>query len=322
MSAVRVGSAAGSMPNVPPSHRTAHRPRPVGSLSGDFALSKIGARRFDMRDPYYCAVSLSWPVFAVGFLGLWLTINLIFAALYVLDPNGIANARPSVFGDAFFFSIETLATVGYGVMAPSTTYAHIVSAAEIVTGTTFTAIITGLLFVRFSRPQARILFADEAVITRHNGHPTLMIRFVNPRLTPMTSASVRLFALIGETTEEGYFFRRIHDLRLEQSHLPLFIMPWTVMHKIEAGSPLHGVDAATLAASDIRLFLTIEARDHALAAEVQDMKDYDPDHIRYGMRYSDAVIVGDRGSATADLSRISLLEPDGTLPLPGQFTLS
>jgi inward rectifier potassium channel len=318
MSAVRAGSEAGSMPRVPPGPR----PRPVASLSENFGLSMIGARRFDVRDPYHFAVSLSWPAFTIGFLGLWLTINLLFGALYVLDPNGIANARPGVFGDAFFFSIETLATVGYGVMAPSTTYAHIVSAAEIVTGTAFTAIITGLLFVRFSRPQSRIMFADDAVITRHNGHPTLMIRLVNARLTPMTGASVRLFALIGETTEEGYFFRRIHDMQVEQSHLPLFIMPWTVMHKIGADSPLHEVDAASLASSDIRLFLTIEARDRALVADVQDIKDYDPGHIRHGMRYSDAVMVGERGSATADLSRISLLEPDGTLPVPGQFTLS
>jgi inward rectifier potassium channel len=325
MSAVLAASAAGSVARVPPVPRPvrlAQSSRAVGSLSGNFGLSKIGARRFDARDPYHFAVSLSWPAFALGFLGLWLTINLIFAALYVLDPNGIANARPGAFGDAFFFSIETLATVGYGVMAPSTTYAHIISAAEIVTGTAFTAIITGLLFVRFSRPQARILFADDAVITRHNGHPTLMIRLVNARLTPMTGANVRLFALVGETTEEGRFFRAIHDMPLEQSHLPLFIMPWTVMHRIEAGSPLHGVDATTLPSSDIRLFLTIGARDRVLAAEVQDMKDYDPGHIRYGMRYADAITLGEGGSATADLSRISLLEPDGTHPVAGQVELS
>jgi inward rectifier potassium channel len=325
MSAVRAASAAGSVPRVSPAPhpvRPAHSSRAVGSLSGNFGLSKIGARRFDVRDPYHFAVSLSWPTFTLGFLGLWLTINLIFATLYVLDPHGIVNARPGAFGDAFFFSIETLATVGYGVMAPASTYAHFVSAAEIVTGTAFTAIVTGLLFVRFSRPQARILFADEAVITRHNGQPTLMIRFVNARLTPMTGTSVRLFALAGETTEEGYFFRRIHDMHLEQSHLPLFIMPWTVMHRIEAGSPLYGLDEATLPSADIRLFLTIEARDRVLAAEVQDMKDYDAGHIRYGMRYADAITLGDGGSATADLSRISLLEPDGTQPVAGQVELS
>jgi inward rectifier potassium channel len=325
MSAVRVESVAGSMPKVPPVHRRLRavpKPRDIGSLSGNFSLAKIGARRFDLRDPYHFAVSLSWPVFAIGLLGVWLAINLIFAALYCLDPHGITNARPGAFGDAFFFSIETLATVGYGVFAPASTYAHIVSAAEIVTGMTFTAIMTGLLFVRFSRPQARILFADEAVITRHNGHPTLMIRFANARMTPMTGANAKLFALVGETTAEGHFFRRIHGMHLEQSHLPLFIMPWTMLHRIADDSPLFGLDETTLPSADIRLFLTIEARDRVLSADVQDIKDYDTHHIRFGMRYVDSMTLGADGSATADLSRISLLEPDWTHPVAGQMELS
>ena len=99
-------------------------------------------------------------------------------------------------------------------MAPATLYGHVVSAAEIVSGTAFTAIVTGLLFVRFSRPKAKIVYADHAVITTHNAQTTLMIRFVNGRLTMMTSCNARLFALIGERTAEGSFFRRIHDLSL------------------------------------------------------------------------------------------------------------
>jgi inward rectifier potassium channel len=325
MSAVRVESVAGSMPKAPPAHRHARaapKPRTVGSLSGNLSLSKIGARRFDLRDPYHFAVSLSWPVFSIGFLSLWLAINLIFAALYCLDPHGITNARPGAFGDAFFFSIETLATVGYGVFAPASTYAHIVSAAEIVTGMAFTAIMTGLLFVRFSRPQSRIIFADDAVITPHNGHSTLMIRFANARMTPMTAANARLSALVGETSEEGHFFRRIHDMHLELSHLPLFIMPWTVLHRIEENSPLFGLDETTLPSADIRLFLTIEARDRALSADVQDIKDYDIHHIRFGMRYADAMTLEEGGSAIADLSRLSLLEPDWTHPTAGGMELS
>src|SRR6202012_4830987 len=159
------------------------------SLSGDISLTKIGARRFDLRDPYHLAVSLSWPAFVIALVGLWLIINLIFATLYIFDPTGVANARPGVFGDVFFFSIETLATVGYGVLAPASTYAHVISALEILTGTAFTVIVTGLVFVRFSRPKEKILFASHAVITRHNGHPTFMVRIVNGRSTPMTGAN-------------------------------------------------------------------------------------------------------------------------------------
>ena len=255
-------------------------------MRSNIGLAKIGAAQFDYRDPYHAAVSLSWPAFVVALLLGWLVINLVFASLYVLSPGDIANARPGSFSDAFFFSVETLATVGYGVMAPNSLYGHILSAAEIVTGTAFTAIVTGLLFVRFSRPKAKILFSDHAVITPYNGQPTLMVRLVNARLTAMTSANVRLFTLLAERTQEGLSLRRVHDIVLMQSHLPLFIMPWTVMHRIDEASPLYGCDPETLPDMDLRLFLTIEAHDTVLAATVQDMKDYQrqPDPVRHAFR--------------------------------------
>jgi len=285
------------------------RPIPVGRP--EFGLAKLGVPRFDFRDPYHLAVSLTWPAFTAVMLGCWLAINLGFALLYVLSPGAIANARPGSFSDGFFFSIETLATVGYGVMAPTTLYGHIISATEIVTGMAFTAIFTGLLFVRFSRPKAKIIYADDAVITTHNGQPALMLRVANGRLTMMSSANARLFILLAEHTSEGKFFRRIQDLRLQQSHLPLFVMPWTLVHIIDGPSPLHGHGIETLARSDARLFLTIEARDHVLAALVHDIKHYPVARIQFGMRFADAVTLDDEGHATADLSRISLLEPDG-----------
>lgn len=281
-------------------------------MRSNIGLAKIGAARFDLRDPYHTAVSLSWPVFVTILVLAWLVINLLFASLYVLSPGDIANARPGSFSDVFFFSIETLATVGYGVMAPNSLYGHIVSAAEIVTGTAFTAIVTGLLFVRFSRPKAKILFSEQAVITTYNGQPTLMVRLVNARLTAMTSANARLFTLLAERTQEGASFRRVHDIALMQPHLPLFIMPWTLMHRIDEASPFHGCDARTLAGMDLRLFLTIEAYDRVLATVVHDMKDYGIDQIRFGMHFADSMSTDEAGRVTADLSRISLLEPDST----------
>lgn len=290
--------------------RNKRKRKVITDLGGDFGLSKIGAARFDLRDPYHIAVSLSWPAFVVALLLLWLAINLLFAGLYLTDPGGVANARPGSFSDMFFFSVETLATVGYGVMAPTTPYCHVISAAEIVSGTAFTAIVTGLLFVRFSRPKARIIFADAAVVTTHNGLPTLMVRLVNGRVTPMTSANARIFILLSENTHEGLFYRRVVELALAQSHLPLFIMPWTLMHHIDEASPLYGRHATALAQNDTRLFVSIEARDRVLATVVGDLKPYQPEQIRFGMRYCDAVTLDEGGGATADLSRISLIEPD------------
>jgi inward rectifier potassium channel len=274
----------------------------------------LGIRRFDFRDPYHVTVSLSWPSFILAMVGCWLTINLIFALLYVLSPGDVVNARPGSFSDVFFFSIETLATVGYGVMAPATLYGHIISAAEIVTGTAFTAIVTGLLFVRFSRAKAKILYSDNPVITTRNGRPTLMLRFANGRLSIMTSANVRMFVLLEEHTTEGESFRRIHDLKLVQSHLPVFVMPWTVLHVIDKASPLHELDAEALVAAGARIIVTVEARDQTLSALVQDVKSYPADTIRFGMHFAEAVTLDGAGSATADLSRISLLDPDVISP--------
>ncbi|HEX3574987.1 MAG TPA: ion channel [Rhodopila sp.] len=284
------------------------KPIPVGRE--EFGLWKLGVQRFDLRDPYHLAISLPWFGFVAVMIGIWLAINVIFALLYVISPGDIANARPGSFGDVFFFSIETLATVGYGVMAPASLYGHIVSAAEIVAGTAFTAIVTGLLFVRFSRPKAKILYADDAVVTRRNGTPTLMLRLANARISLLTGTNVRLFVLLAERTTEGAIFRRVRDLPLLQSHLPIFAMPWTLIHVIDQSSPLHGYDADTLAASDARIIVTVEARDQALAATVQDVKSYTPAHVRFGMHFADAVMQDERGNSTADLSRISLLESD------------
>jgi inward rectifier potassium channel len=286
-----------------------HEPRPVPVGREEYGLWKLGAQRFDLRDPYHMAVSLSWPSFAVAMLACWLVINLVFALLYWLRAGDVTNAAPGSFADVFFFSVETLATVGYGVMAPATLFGHIVSAAEIVSGMAFTAIFTGLLFVRFSRPKAKIVYAEDAVVARHNKRPTLMLRVVNGRVTIMSNASARLFALLPVRTAEGSSFRRPMELQLQQSHLPLFVMPWTLMHVIDETSPLHGHDTDSLDEADARLFLTMEARDHALNAVVQDIKDYSPAHIRFGMRFADMVMLNE-GGATADLSRISLLEPD------------
>src|ERR1700739_1012397 len=195
-------------------------------------IVKRGIARYDFSDPYHIAIEMSWKEFALAFIGLELSINIVFALLYLASPGCIANMRPVSFSDAFFFSIETLATVGYGTMAPATFYGHAVSAIEIVCGLVFTAIMTGLLFVRFSKPRPRILFADQAVVTSHNCAPTLMVRIANGRMTLLTNAVVRLGVVLFEESAESRSLRRVNDLTLSNATLSLFPLTWTVMHEI------------------------------------------------------------------------------------------
>jgi inward rectifier potassium channel len=278
--------------------------------AGTVELVKRGAPRFDFRDPYHLALEMSWKAFAAAFLCAELGINIVFALLYLASPGCIANARPGVFSDAFFFSIETLATVGYGGMAPATLYGHVISAIEIVCGMVFTAIMTGLLFVRFSKPRPKILFADQAVVTTHDCGPTLMVRIANGRLTLLTNAAVQLGVLLPEVSEEGHPIRRLHDLPLVNANLSLFAMTWTVMHEIDDKSPLASYDAEQLKTGDARLVLTIAARDHALGAAIHDLRIYTASEVLFGMHYAEAITIDEQMRPVADLTRLSLVEKD------------
>ncbi len=277
---------------------------------GAFEVTKKGALRYDFRDPYHLALSLSWPGFLLMFVVFELAINVLFATLYALQPGSVANASPGSFADLFFFSLETLATVGYGAMSPATLYGHTVSAVEIISGLAFIAIMTGLTFVRFSRPRAKILYADTAVVVQYNGHPTLMIRIGNGRYSTLSDARARLGALLGEETREGQFYRRVHDLKLQRDRIPLFPLTWTLMHVIDEHSPLRGFTKEQYSRKLVRLFLEVEARDPNLAAQIYDIKDYGADQVVFGMRYADAVSIDEHGNTIADLRRISLIEQD------------
>ena len=282
------------------------RPMRVANLA--FDLHKRGVARFDLRDPYHLAVTLSWPAFFGLAFAAILALNLIFAVLYILRPDAVENLHPHDVIGAMFFSLETLATVGYGEMSPYSTYGHVVAAIEILTGMTFTAIFTGILFVRFSQPQARILFADKAVITPHNGQPTLMLRIANGRLTLLTHALARVAVMIAETSPEGNVFRRVQDLRLMRDEMPIFPLTWTLMHVIDETSPVFGMDAEQMEQTQTRFFVAVEAKDAAMGATVQALNTFMPGQVAFGMRYSDAVVVDDSGRVTADISRLSLIE--------------
>ena len=272
---------------------------------GNYTLTKKGVSRYDWADPYRIAVDLTWPQFLATLVGGYLCVIALFAVAYTLVPGSVANARPWVFSDHFFFSLETLATVGYGFMYPATLYGHCVAAVEIMTGLAFTAILTGLIFVRFSKPRAKFLFADNPVVTTHNGTPTLMLRVGNGRATVLADARVKISVLISETSKEGTSFRRTHELALARNSIPVFPLTWTIMHEIGPQSPLHGMTEQAFKAADTRLFVSFEARDPALALVVHDLKSYGPDDVLFGTHYADVISIDEDGHSCADMTRIS-----------------
>ena len=277
---------------------------------GRYELKKIGISRFDLRDPYHLAIALTWPGYLSALFTLYVSANLVFAVLFWLGPGSIANARPHSFADAFFFSIETIATVGYGDMHPATLYGHLIASIEIVVGLAFTAILTGLTFVRFSRPRAKLVFAANPVIVMHNARPTLMLLVGNGRPGVLTDATAKLNVLLSETAADGKLLRRAQELRVERAHIPLFPLSWTLVHVLDEKSPLYGYDAVRVAQAEARIFVTLEARDPTLATSVHDMRIYAPEDIRFGVRYRDPIVIGDDGLPVLNLMTIGELEPD------------
>src|ERR1700744_5204387 len=141
-------------------------------------------------DFYHGILTTSWPGFVAQLAALFLVVNLAFAVLYVIDRGGIANARPGSYADAFFFSVQTLGTLGYGQMAPHSLYANLLVTAESFTGILIIALFTGIIFARFSRPSARVLFSKVAVVTTFDGVPTMMFRAANQRGNSILDATV------------------------------------------------------------------------------------------------------------------------------------
>lgn len=280
---------------------------------GTLRLEKVGVRYFDFNDPYHLALTMTWPQFFLGLLGVYAVINGFFAALYWLAPGSVANMAPGSFGDAFFFSIETLATVGYGNMSPLNTYSHTVSAIEVFIGMLLTATMTGLVFVRFSKPKAKLIFASHAVVNRSHGACRLLIRIGNGRMYALHDANIRVTTLVQVTTTDGQRYRSMVDLKLVRNELPYFPLTWTVVHEITDDSPLAALktlDDNGLKISATRLWVSITSRDPALGAQVYAQHAYDSDHIALDMQYKEAITGNSENHSVADMRKISDMQPE------------
>lgn len=240
-----------------------------------------------LQDLYFRSMTSSWLRFYCSIAALFVVLNSGFAVLYLLQPGSIANAAPDGFWGAFFFSVETLATVGYGDMHPATLYAHLLATLEIFTGMMGIAVFTGLTFARFSRPRARIIASRALVICQYEGQTTLMLRAANARRSMLTHASARLYLLLHQRSEEGQTMRRLHDLKLVREVHPMFFLSWTLLHRIDQDSPLWGHDAQSLARHRAELILTISGSDEITAQDLHSRHLYSHQDLRWNHVFED-----------------------------------
>lgn len=293
--------------NSPQKLRFRSRPRIV-NIGGRAFVSQGLSRRF-WDDIYHRALTIRWPTFFALAGAIFLLLNALFAIVYQLGDGSIANQYPRGFGGAFFFSVETLSTVGYGDMHPQTVYAHIVATVEIFTGMVCIAVVTGLIFSRFSRPRAKILFANYPIVRMIDGQLTLMIRAANTRQNVIAEASAQLHLLRLETSPEGFSLRKIYDLKLVRDRHPIFMLSWSLMHVIDASSPLFGESEESMGRNQSTLLLTIEGIDETTAQSMLARQRWSHSDLRWNHRYIDLVSEDADGVNTIDYAVFHEVRP-------------
>jgi len=278
----------------------------TGALRGsrDLRVKPIGIRRWHPSDVYHQLLKLSWPKLAAAFVLSFLVFNLVFAGLYSLDPGGVGGTtiNAPMFWRRFFFSVDTVATIGYGNLYPRSVYANILVVTEITCGILFFALITGISFARFSRPTARALFSNVAVICEVDGVPTLMFRAANQRHNLVFEARAGV-SLVRDELVEGATFRWFRDLTLERSSTPVFMLTWTIMHRIGPDSPLSRYLRDGQLPPDVEILVVLSGTDEGSGQTIHARWAYRPDDIRWNACFEDIIGVLPDGTRTIDYRR-------------------
>lgn len=269
-----------------------------------------GVRRRFFADIRHRCMRASWPAFIAGAGAVFLVVNAIFAVLYWIGDQPIANVPGGAYIDYFYFSIETLSTAGYGDMHPQTHYGHFIATIELFTGIFSLSLMTGLIFARFSRPEPRFLFARNPLIAKRDGKPTLMIRFANERHNAILHAVARLWVISSEITREGHFYRRFVELPLASASSPMLALSWTIFHVIDEQSPLFGLSAAELEAGNLFFILLVSGFDENASQDIHARQTYRHSDIVHGHLYADIISVDEKGRTRVDYRRFHETSPE------------
>jgi inward rectifier potassium channel len=283
-------------------HRNKISVRRLVNSDGNFNVVRKGVSRFDWDDLYHGLLTLSWvKLFAVVGAGYVIT-NLLFALMYLAVGDGVENMREGDFFDAFFFSVQTMATIGYGAMYPKTLFANILVAIEALLGLLGVSVGSGLVFARFSLPKARVMFSRVAVVAPHNGIQTLMFRVANERQSWILEAQVNVSLVISEITEEGHSMRRFYKLPLFRNQSSLFALTWTVMHPINESSPLYGITLEEMVEKEMEIIITLTGIDQTVSDNIHAHYSYIPTEILWNHKFADILSKTRDGRRSVDYS--------------------
>ncbi len=277
---------------------------------GTFNVRRNNLSPFHPYNAYNTLLSLPIPRLLALMAAGYVVTNLFFASLYWLaGPDAISGSAPAAlrrFEDCVFFSVQTLATIGYGKLVPATRAANVLVGVEALVGLLGFAILSGLLFARFTRPTARVRFSRNAIIAPYQDGWALMFRLVNLRNHNLTDVHA-VVSLARWTEENGVRRRRFDQLALERDAIIFMPLHWVVVHPIIGASPFRGITPESFAASDPEVVCLISAADETFAQTVHAKTSYDKVDIVWGARFRD-MYLGDMDRVAIDLTRLHDIE--------------
>ncbi|NTU77054.1 MAG: ATP-sensitive inward rectifier potassium channel 10 [Alphaproteobacteria bacterium] len=281
------------------------------SRDGRVNVHQHGIKHHSPRDWYHWSLTLKWPRLVFFVFCIFLFVNALFAFLYWLDssPNAVVGARARYYPDLFFFSVQTFATVGYGVMYPGNLYASILSTLESFVGLAYLGLFTGLLFNRFSRPSARVMFSHYAVVAPYEGAPTLMFRAANRRGNQILNAEIHVSLTRNEKTLEGESVRRVYDLKLLRASSSFFNLTWTVRHAIDKDSPLYGETSESLQESETEIVVLLSGVDDVYGQVVHGRFAFNYEEILFGYHFVSMFTRNEKNIPVVDFTKFDAVEP-------------
>ncbi len=280
---------------------------------GSFNVQRKGVNGFALRNYYHLLLTMPWWEFLVVVIGLYLGINVLFAALFLLGgENAIIETSAQPIGNhflrAFFFSVQTFGTIGYGTISPVGTFSNSLVTVESIVSILLQALVTGMFFSRFSRPTARIRFSERAVIAPYQNGTALMFRLVNMRSSQLIEVAAQVL-LTRFTEENGQIVRRFEPLNLEREKVSFFPLGWTVVHQIDEASPLNNLTAEDLQKSDAEILILMTAIDEDFAQTVHTRTSFKPAEIAWNAKFVSLYNKAESGDPVSiDVRKLSKIE--------------
>lgn len=269
------------------------------------------------RDAYFFLLEGSWTRFLLSLIFVYLALNVLFAGLYLLEPESIGAESGTAFATAFAFSVQTISTIGYGAIHPMTPYGDLIVTIESGIGMLAVAFATGLMFARASRPRSSVLFSDKMVLTTMNGERTLLFRVGNARGNEVVEAQINVTVLTDQLAPEGHRMRRLADLELVRSRSPVFTLSWSVMHEVTADSPFAGIHTPEDCARIRAVIVTIMGHDATYGETTHARHFYYPMlDLAIDHHFVDVISQLPDGRLMVDYTRFHRVEPDVTPPVP------